>query len=627
MKTMKKRLTGLVLCLAFLAALATGCTQNTPPSGTPSSTASSQLAAGAYTPGVYTAQADGNNGPIEVSVTFSADSIVSVVVDKHEETPGISEPAIERIPSSIVDNQTLAVDAVTGATNTSNAILSAVEACVLQAGGDVAALKVAQTPASDAPKETIAVETDLLIIGGGAAGLTAANAALENGVEHVLLIDKMASLGGASAVAGGLAGGNSEIQRSFGLNDDSPDVIYNDLMKGGLQQNDARITRIFADNMGAMMDWLINDMQVPIKQQFSNFPEHTVQRTYMVEGGSVGMISTLADRFTADGGETMLETAAYELITDDAGAVIGARATDASGNIVEISAKSTVLATGGFGNNPEMLSDEVSIALFYGAASSTGEGIQMAESVGAKTQFMDYAKMYPQGINVEGNRAKVASVHSAATTQKSGAIYVNKEGQRVVDENLDFVSIKNATKSQTDHIIYLVMDQAAWDIWSKSANDSPSSSGRFTYEEQEKWFESPDGSTPIFRKGEDLEATANAAGIDGAVLKNTISQWNNSVANGKDSEFGRDELIPLSTDGTYYIVEQRLRFATTLGGVRITPQFEVENQNGQPITGLYAAGECVGGAHGVESMPGCMLSWAAVSGKMAGESVARVLAK
>lgn len=626
MRSSKQRLSSLLLCCALLLSLVAGCTQNEAPAGTPEPTPSTQPAAGLYVPGDYTAQADGNNGPVEVAVTFDADSIVSVTVTGHEETAGISDPAIERIPKAITDGQTLAVDAVTGATNTSHAILSAVEDCITQAGGDVAALKAAPAPVDDTPKETISLETGILVIGGGAAGLTAANAALEHGVNDVLLIEKMASLGGASAVAGGIAGGCSELQRSFGLDSDSPDIIYNDLMNGGLQQNDARITRIFADNMGTMLDWLINDMQVSITQQFSNFPEHTVQRTFQVDGGSAALISTLADRFTAAGGEIMMETAAYELMTDSSGAVTGARATDASGNTVEISAKSTVLATGGFGNNPEMLSDEVSMALFYGAASSTGEGIQMAEAVGAQTQFMDYAKMYPQGIEVSENRAKVASVHSAATTQSTGAIYVNKDGQRVVDENLDFVSIKNATKPQTDHIIFLVMDQAAWDVWSKSANDSPSASGRFTYEEQEKWFDAPAGSTPIFSRGEDIVAAGNAAGIDGASLKETIAQWNEMVANGEDTQFGRDELIPLATDGTYYIVEQRLRFATTLGGVRITEQFEVEDQSGQPISGLYAAGECVGGAHGVESMPGCMLSWAATSGKLAGESVARTLA-
>jgi fumarate reductase flavoprotein subunit len=210
------------------------------------------------------------------------------------------------------------------------------------------------------------------------------------------------------------------------------------------------------------------------------------------------------------------------------------------------------------------------------------------------------------------------------TTQQTGAIYVNKEGKRVINENMDFVSIKNATKEQTDKMIYLIMDQEAWDKWSKLANDDVSPAGRFTFEEQEKWFNTPDG-TPIFRRGDKLEEVATSAGIDGTALKATIDSWNKMVSAGNDSEFGRKQLFPLATDGKYYIIEQKLRFATTLGGVRVTEGFQVENTKGGVIEGLYAAGECVGGVHGNESMPTCMLSWAVTSGKLAGEAVAKDL--
>jgi fumarate reductase flavoprotein subunit len=210
------------------------------------------------------------------------------------------------------------------------------------------------------------------------------------------------------------------------------------------------------------------------------------------------------------------------------------------------------------------------------------------------------------------------------TTQKTGAIYINKEGKRVINENMDFVSIKNATKEQTDKIIYLVMDQKAWDKWSTHANGDVSPAGRFTFAEQEKWFNTP-GGTPIFRRGTNLKDVAAAAGIDGAALKATIDNWNKMVTAGNDSQFGRKELFPFATNGKYYIIEQRLRFATTLGGVRVTEDFKVENEKGDAIPGLYAAGECIGGVHGYESMPTCMLSWAVTSGKLTGETVAKEL--
>ena len=337
----------------------------------------------------------------------------------------------------------------------------------------------------------------------------------------------------------------------------------------------------------------------------------------------------LSDRFggvdSFDLASVLMETEAKSLLMDGE-TVVGAVAEDGDGNTVNIKAEKTILATGGYGNNPEMLSEALDNVLFYGAASSTGEGINMAKEIGAKLQFMDYVKMYPQGIEVAPGQGRVATVHSMLTTQQTGAIYVNKEGKRVIDENLDFVSIKNATKEQTDKIIYLVMDQEAYDKWSVLAHgdENSSAAGRFTFEEQEKWFNTPDG-TPIFRRGDNIEKVAESAGIDGASLKSTIDNWNQMVAAGNDSEFGREELYSLDTEGTVYIIEHKLRFATSLGGLNINENFEVLNTNDEVIPGLYAAGEMIGGVHGYESMPTCMLSWAVTSGRLAGETVAETL--
>ncbi|ABR49150.1 fumarate reductase/succinate dehydrogenase flavoprotein domain protein [Alkaliphilus metalliredigens QYMF] len=610
-KRKMKYLVSVILCLSMILSVLTGCTQP------------AETVVASYTAGTYIGEGQGYNGIIKVEVSFSDDAIESVSVLEHGETDGISDPAIERIPTNVVEGQTLKVDAVTGATKTSEGILEAVSAAVELADGDVEALKVVEVIKEDkATGYIIDREADLLIIGGGAAGLTAANAAIENGVENVIVIEKLASFAGASAVAGGLAGGDSEFQRSLGLTDDTPEKIFMDLMKGGGFTNDARLTWIWSEEMGPTLDWLITEMDVPIKNQFSNFPEHSVQRSYSVEGGSGVMLRVLADKFVDAGGEILMETEGISF-TMDGDTVVGAVAKDVDGNTINIKAPKTILATGGFGNNPNMLSDSLSEVLFYGASPSTGEGINMAKDMGAQLQFMDYVKMYPQGIEVASGFGRVSTVHSMLTTQQTGAIYVNKEGKRIIDENADFVSIKDATKEQTDDIIYLVMDQEAWDKWSVLAHGDENSSpaGRFTLDEQEEWFNTPEG-TPVFRRGDNIEEVAVSAEIDGDSLKETIGRWNEMVASGEDKDFGRKELSPLATDGTYYIIEQKLRFATTLGGVRITENFEVENTEGGIIPGLYAAGECVGGVHGQESMPTAMLSWAVTSGKLAGEVIA-----
>lgn len=606
-----KSLLSMILTFFMLVSFVAGCGQQ-----------STDLS---FKSGTYIGEGKGNNGNIQVEVTFTEDKIENIEILKHSETAGLSDPAFKKIPAEIVEGQTLKVDTITGATNSSNGIIEAVSSCVEQAGGDVEALKSLEPKGSKVSVKTIEKEADLLIIGAGGAGLTAANAAVQNGVKNVVVIEKLASFAGATSIAGGLAAGNSDLQRSFGLTDDSPEKIFMDLMKGGGYANDGRLVWLWSNEMGPTVDWLIKDLNVPIENKFSNFPEHSVQRSYHVTGGSGVMLNILAQKFEAAGGTIMTETEAKSLILDG-GTVTGAVATDGEGNTINIKANKTMLATGGFGNNPEMLPDSISDALFYGAASSTGEGIIMASDIGAKLQFMDYAKMYPQGIEVAPGKGRVSTVHSMLTTQQTGAIYVNKEGKRVINENLDFVSIKNATKEQTDKIIFLVMDQKAWDKWSVLANGDQNSSaaGKFTYDEQEKWFNTPDG-TPIFRRGDNIEDVAASAGIDGASLKLTIDSWNKMVNTGVDTEFGRKELTSLDTSGKLYIVEQKLRFATTLGGLSVNEKFEVINTQDEVIPGLYAAGECVGGIHGYESMPTCMLSWAVTSGKLAGESIAKAL--
>ncbi|MCD7819242.1 MAG: FAD-dependent oxidoreductase [Lachnospiraceae bacterium] len=569
-----------------------------------------------FDPSTYEGEGQGNNGTITVSVTFSETAITDIQVVNHSETDGICDTAIERIPQDILETQSLAVDTVSGATHSSEGILEAVSACIIAAGADPDDFMTVSD--EDTVTTTSDVDCDIVIVGAGGAGLTAALSALQNGAENVIVLEKQAVFGGASSVAGGLAGGCSELQKSFGITEDTPEQIFEDIMTGGGGVNQEDLVWIWAENMGSTVDWLI-DNGVPIENQFSNFSEHTYQRSYSVTGGSQVMLQVLADDIIENGGRIDMETTAKSLIYED-GAVTGVVAEDASGNTINYHADKVLMATGGFGANSDMLSDELSIALFYGVESSTGEGIQMMEDVGAALCFMDYAKMYPTGIEVEEGYARVATVHTLLTTQTSGAILVNKEGERVINENVDFVSLKNITKEQTDNILYLVMDQEAYDIWAESANASESASGRFTYEEQEAWFEA-DG-TPIFVRSDDLVEAAEMAGIDSEALVSTVENWNSMVSGGADDEFGREELFELQEDSTYYIIEEKLRFATTLGGVTVNTNFEVQNEDGESIPGLYAAGECVGGVHGYESMPTCMLSWAVTSGNLAGAVLA-----
>ena len=581
-----------------------------------------------YTAGVYTAQANGNNGPVTVEVEVSDAEILSVKVTEHAETAGLSDTPIERIPAKIVEGQTLAVDTVSGATNTSNAILKAAEDALAQAGADIEALKAVQEK-DETAGETAERHVQALVIGAGGSGLAAAITLQEQGIE-TLVVDKMANAGGATALTGALInGGCSKQQAERGVTDDVQ-TMFMDAMVYGSFQNDARMTWLMVNNTGDSVDWLYDTVGVEFEEAINHFPEHTNDRAFYPKGKQPGYLTgTMEQHYLSNGGELLLETRAQHLLTED-GRVIGASCSTADGTL-NIYADVTLLATGGYGASVALRPADQMGTLFYGASSSTGDGIIMAEEVGAMTHYMQYLKSYPQGIEkpldggnitadgttFRGN-AYISPLASQAVTLNDGAIYVNVEGERCMNENMDFVSIKKVTQKQTDMTVYLVMDQKGYDKWMGMMEVSAG----LTPEIVAPWLDADDGK-PVFRKGATVEEAAAKAGIDAEKLSATVAHFNEMVASGKDDDFGRAEMsVGLDSDGPIYIVEQRLRMATSLGGLKTSTSFEVYDENEQAIDGLYACGEVIGGVHGDESMPSNCVAWAVTSGRLAAKAAA-----
>ena len=581
-----------------------------------------------YTAGVYTAQANGNNGPVTVEVEVSDAEILSVKVTEHAETAGLSDTPIERIPEKIVEGQTLAVDTVSGATNTSNAILKAAEDALAQAGADIEALKAVQEK-DETAGETAERHVQALVIGAGGSGLAAAITLQEQGIE-TLVVDKMANAGGATALTGALInGGCSKQQAERGVTDDVQ-TMFMDAMVYGSFQNDARMTWLMVNNTGDSVDWLHDTVGVEFEEAINHFPEHTNDRAFYPKGKLPGYLTgTMEQHYLSNGGELLLETRAQHLLTED-GRVIGASCSTADGTL-NIYADVTLLATGGYGASVALRPADQMGTLFYGASASTGDGIIMAEEVGAMTHYMQYLKSYPQGIEkpldggnitadgttFRGN-AYISPLASQAVTLNDGAIYVNVEGERCMNENMDFVSIKKVTQKQTDMTVYLVMDQKGYDNWMGMMEVSAG----LTPEIVAPWLDADDGK-PVFRKGATVEEAAAKAGIDAEKLSATVAHFNEMVASGKDDDFGRAEMsVGLDSDGPIYIVEQRLRMATSLGGLKTSTSFEVYDENEQVIDGLYACGEVIGGVHGDESMPSNCVAWAVTSGRLAAKAAA-----
>lgn len=220
------------------------------------------------------------------------------------------------------------------------------------------------------------------------------------------------------------------------------------------------------------------------------------------------------------------------------------------------------------------------------------------------------------GVEIEPDRARSTVTASTTVFNRAGAILTDRNGRRLVNETGPYADIRTNLLLQEDQTLFLVMDQNGFDLFLAACKENKYA----TEDEIESWIAANGKAAPVFVKGESLEAAAQAAGIDPEGLRNQIDSYNAGIEAGND-EFGRTTKELLEGD-IFYIVEQKPRFATTLGGLCINEQMQVLNQDDEPVEGLLAAGEIVGGLHGDDSMPSVCVSWAFVSGRLAGGAAA-----
>ena len=570
----------------------------------------------AYEAGTYEATVPGRNGDLTVEVTFTEDAIENVEVTAHVETDGIGTNAVDQIPAAIVDNQSLGVEAVAGATVSSDAILDAVAECVTQAGGDVEALKEAEV-AEAVPTEEAQIDTDLVIVGGGGSGMTAAIRAAELGLD-VTLVEKMSFMGGAISISGGnqvVMG--SQMQKDLGVTDDSVESMVEDFMANGANLNVPELITLYAENVGETSDWLQEEgVTFNLEGGLHKLAEYSHDRELAYTGSGAGADEAMRNLVNESGTNVLLNTRATELISDGEGGVAGVIANDDT-TVYTINAKAVLLATGGYGYNKDLLEGDMKNALYYGPVSSTGDGLLMAttDDINADTRLLEYGKRYPNGIEVSEGIAK-STINGNIPAWKMSAILVNKEGKRVVNEKASNRTILETELEQTGQQLYLVMDQETFDVWKDALG----------YDVQ-TYLDANGTALPVFGHGDTLEEAAEAAGVDGAALAETVELYNSYVEAGEDADFGRSAeymTMPIG-DGPYYIVEQKPRFATTMGGLVIDTDLHVINKDGEIISGLFASGEVVGGVMGDDSPSGANNGWAVTSGKLAAQSIAAEL--
>ena len=589
--------------------------------------------------GDFTGTAKGFGGDVSVTLTLTDGAITGCTAEGKDETQGVGSEAIAKMPGEIAESGSIAVDGVSGATVTSTAIKEAAAAALTAAGLNPDDYKTAVEKTGSAEDST--VEADVVVVGAGGAGMTAAITAAGEG-KSVVILESQSMVGGNSVRAtGGMNAGKTvyqdenEFGESAGVEKtlktaaekyadnetitalaktvseqwaayqanptgyfDSVELMELDTMIGGKGINDPELVETLCANSADAIDWL--DEHGITLHNVSSFGGASVKRIHRpvnAEGKTVSvgsyMIPLLEENCKKAGVQILLNTTANEILTDAGGAAAGIKATGSTGETVTVNAKAVVLTTGGFGANLDMVvkyKPELKGFMTTNAAGIQGQGIEMAEAIGAATVDMDQIQIHP---TVEANTAALIT----EGLRGDGAVLINAEGKRFIDEVGTRDVVSAAEIAQTGSYSWLVVDQAMVDASSVIQG----------YIKK--------GYTVT---GETYEELGKAMGVDAAAFAETMEKWNGYVEAKNDPDFGRTSFAnPLNT-APYYAVKVTAGVHHTMGGLKINANTEVLNEKGEVIPGLFAAGEVTGGVHGANRLGGNAVADFTVFGRIAG---------
>lgn len=599
--------------------------------------ASSDSSELSFKPGTYTATGEGKFGPLVVDVTFSENAITDIKFGDHEETERVSDRAFDELPKTIIDQQALGVDAITGCTLTSQAILAAVTDCVKQADGDVRAMEKNYV-APELSTDVVDLECDLVIAGAGAAGMGAALGAARSGASKIIVLEKGSNVGGNALVSGGyLEYVNAPNELRVPMTQELTNQLEADLSNPVAQEIPAdQLAKIKADYEAYKAS---GDTTLFDSVELMALQECVLYESGAGYGGSLDFAQCVAD-FDAfldesdfawkpcigivgypwphwsapDDGvcgqgyfnffdeqieknaypiEIMLNTPATELIKEG-DRVVGFKAVAEDGTTYNVRAsKGALLATGGFSGNPEMLREyntmwpweEKTKLMTTNVYGHHGDGIKMAQAEGALCEMMDSLMMFP-----------FADVKNGCDETTVGAdtdcLLVNANGERFMDETLDRYTMTFTLMEQPDEVLYLISDK---DTSRVSEDGATSYYGR--------------GIQRLIDQGQlyradTLEELAEMIGCDSATFKATVERYNEIARNGEDPDFGRMIFTPDSPieNPPFYASPRTWAAHITEGGVVTDDVSQVVREDGSSIEGLYAAGEVTVGMSGVSSM-------------------------
>ena len=550
----------------------------------------------------------GKHGDITVAVTFDAGKIQDIKIVKNAENPILAKKVFTDLKDQVVALSSTDVDLISGATFSAKGFIDAVNDAAKKAGVTLAKAdkKALKKAARELPKTS---NYDVVVIGAGGAGFSAAITA-KNAGANVVLLEKMPAVGGNSLISGAeMNVAKNWVQPKLGINDDSPELHAQDTFKGGDGKGDMKVINVMTHEALDAAKWCRDYLGVRFEDDNLFFFGGHSRKRALIPVGHTGTEFIAKFQAKADelGIPVITNMKAEELIKDKDGRVVGVKAT-MDGSEYTFNAKGgVVLATGGFGANPEMVKkynpkiDERFKTT--DAPGTTGEALYMAERAGAQLVNMGYIQTYPICDPISG------AIELIADARFDGAIMLNQEGKRFVEELQRRDVLSEAILNQTGRY--------CWVLWNDKIG-SISNTVKAHANEYEAFTKQG-----IMTTCDDLKCIADFTKIPFDQLQKTVKRVSDMAGKGNDKDFNHRSGLVDMQQGKYYVIKAVPSTHHTMGGVRINEKAEALTAEGKVIPGLWAAGEVTGVTHGTNRLGGNAYTDIIVFGRIAGEAAAK----
>ena len=550
----------------------------------------------------------GKHGDITVAVTFDAGKIQDIKIVKNAENPILAKKVFTDLKDQVVALSSTDVDLISGATFSAKGFIDAVNDAAKKAGVTLAKAdkKALKKAARELPKTS---NYDVVVIGAGGAGFSAAITARNAGA-NVVLLEKMPAVGGNSLISGAeMNVAKNWVQPKLGINDDSPELHAQDTFKGGDGKGDMKVINVMTHEALDAAKWCRDYLGVRFEDDNLFFFGGHSRKRALIPVGHTGTEFIAKFQAKADelGIPVITNMKAEELIKDKDGRVVGVKAT-MDGSEYTFNAKGgVVLATGGFGANPEMVKkynpkiDERFKTT--DAPGTTGEALYMAERAGAELVNMGYIQTYPICDPISG------AIELIADARFDGAIMLNQEGKRFVEELQRRDVLSEAILNQTG--------QYCWVLWNDNIGKI-SNTVKAHANEYEAFTKQG-----VMTTCDDLKCIADFTKIPFDQLQKTVKRVSDMAGKGNDKDFNHRAGLMDMQQGKYYVIKAVPSTHHTMGGVRINEKAEALTAEGKVIPGLWAAGEVTGVTHGTNRLGGNAYTDIIVFGRIAGEAAAK----